>query len=145
MTDRNPRQDYVNSYNRDNYTTISIRFDKVNEAHIIRAIKASGKPKEFIKACIQKELSRQGVPMVLSNRKAHDDIAGYPYEVLEFLKHGPVYIVGYCRSLDHARDMLIEYVQRQQHGCGTMRIVCRGVGEIGGGRHPYGAQPDLVK
>ena len=141
MTDRNPRQDYVNSYNRDNYTTISIRFDKVNEAHIIRAIKASGKPKEFVKACIQKELSRQGVPMVLSNRKAHDDIKGYPYEVIEFMKHGPAFIVGYCRSVDQARDMLIEYVQRQKHGCGALRIVKRDIGELGGGRCAYGMQP----
>ena len=143
MTERNKRQDYVNAYNRDNYRTISIRFDITNEAHILRAIEQSGSPKGYIKGLILADQRKKGVPMVSGNMKAHDDVAGYPFEVIEMLKKGSHYIVGYCRTLDQARDMLINYVQRQKHGVGSLRIVQRSRGEIGGRQLIYGSQPEI--
>lgn len=145
MTEIKNKQQYVNQYNRDNYRTISIRFDIKHEDQIIRAITESGSPKAYIKSLILKDLRSKGVPMISSEMKAHDDIVLYPYEVIEIMKHGAHYIVGYCKTMDQARDMLINYVQRQKHGCGAMRIIQRHAGEIGGRPVIYGSQPDINK
>ena len=68
---------------------------------------------------------------------SHDDVAGYPFEVLENL-NGRHYIVGYCRTIDQARDMLVEYVQRQKKNCGKILILHRDVVPIGGGLNVCG-------
>ena len=124
--------EYNKQYNKDNYQGFPIRLDRTKEAHIIRALQESGSPKAYITGLIAADLRRKGTTILDSNRAAHDDVNYYPFELLETLR-GHVYIVGYCTSADQARDMLVEYVQRQRKNCGRMTIVKRERTMLGSG------------
>jgi hypothetical protein len=129
--------EYTRQYNKDNYQAVTIRLDRNKDAHIIRALQESGSPKQYICRLIAADLRKVGTPIVSGNMASHDDVAGYPFEVLENL-NGRHYIVGYCRTIDQARDMLVEYVQRQKKNCGKILILHRDVVPIGGGLNVCG-------
>ena len=129
--------EYTRQYNKDNYQAFTIRLDRTKDAHIIRALQDIGTPKQYICRLIAADLRKVGTPIVSGNMASHDDVAGYPFEVLENL-NGRHYIVGYCRTIDQARDMLIEYVQRQKKNCGKILILHRDVVPIGGGLNVCG-------
>lgn len=138
----NDKKEYTKAYNKANYAAITIRLNKESDASIIKAIKDSGSPKNYICECIAADLKKRGVPMQRADKAAHDNPSRYPYEVLEFLPNNDHYIVGYCRSLNQARDMLASYVI--QHGSvGSMRILKRSVKSIGSGLVLAGYQEDL--
>lgn len=137
------RNEYTAAYNRENYQAITIRLNRDSDASIIAAIKASGSPKNYICECIAADLKRRGISMNHGDKKAHDNPERYPYEVLEYLPNHDHYIVGYCRSLNQARDMLANYVI--QHGSvGSMRILKRSVKTLGAGMVLAGYQEDLT-
>lgn len=140
---KNSRQGYVNSYNRDNYRTISIRFNLTTEEHLIRAIAESGSPKDYITRLITEDLRRHGVAFKTKDDRMHDDPVSYPYEVLEIPNKGTRFIIGYCRSLDDAKELLIRHVESQKHGCGAMRIVKREIKDLGGRAVMMASQPDM--
>ncbi len=136
------KKEYTAAYNRENYVPVTIRLHKDADASIIKAIKESGSPKNYIVNCIASDLKKRGIPMQRADKAAHDNPERYPFEVIECLPNHDHYIVGYCRSLNQARDMVASYVI--QHGAtGAMRILKRSYKTIGAGIVLAGFQEDL--
>lgn len=141
MTDKKA---YTAAYNRENYVPVTIRLHRDADACIIKAIKESGSPKNYIVNCIIADLKKRGIPMQRADKAQHDNPYRYPFEVIECLPNNGHYIVGYCRSLNQARDMVASYVI--QHGAtGAMRILKRSVKSLGSGVVLAGYQEDLQK
>lgn len=125
------KNEYTRDYNRVNYKSYTFRLHKQQDLPIIRALDESGSPTQMIRRLILEDLQRRGVDAHTEMlRPRHDDVSGYPFEVIEFLPFNDHYTVGYYKDLNKARDGLASYVM--EHGAtGALRIIRRESRQLG--------------
>lgn len=122
MKDKNA---YTRDYNKANYKAFTFRLHRQQDLPIIRALEESGSPTTLIRRLILQDLESRGINAEAEMlRPRHDDLTGYPFEVLECLPYNDHHIVGYYKTLTQARDALAAYVM-ERGACGAMRIVTR--------------------
>lgn len=132
------KQIYNNAYNREKYTGVSFRINKITEKDISDALSEQDNVKEYIcrliRADVRKRQRKAGWAMNKGDRRIHADIARYPFEVVEFLSHNDRYTVGFTQSLDAAESMVAWYVEHNQDA-GPIAIYCRRYDERVGVRY----------
>lgn len=108
---------YNNAYNKANYTGISFRLNSTSDADVLAMLKAQDNLKAYIcklvMADIRQKERKKGRVMNRGDRRIHDNIKLYPYEIIEELPNGDRYSVGFCDDMNNALLMVAEYAARR--------------------------------
>lgn len=109
---------YNNAYNKANYTGISFRLNSTSDAEVLAMLKAQDNLKAYIcklvMADIRQKERKKGRVMNRGDRRIHDNIKTYPYEIIEELPNGDRYSVGFCDDMNNAVLMIAEYAARRE-------------------------------
>ena len=112
------KMDYNNAYNKENYTGISFRLKSTSDAEVLAMLKAQDNLKAYIcklvMADIRQKERKKGRVMNRGDRRIHDNIKLYPYEIIEELPNGDRYSVGFCDDMQNAMLMIAEYAARRE-------------------------------
>lgn len=107
---------YNNAYNKTNYTGVSFRLNNTSDAEVLAMLKAQDNLKAYIctlvMADIRQKERRKGRVMNRGDRRIHDNIKLYPYEIIEELPNGDRFSVGFCDDMNNAVLMIAEYAAR---------------------------------
>lgn len=107
---------YNNAYNKTNYTGVSFRLNNTSDAEVLAMLKAQANLKAYIcklvMADIRQKERKKGRVMNRGDRRIHDNIKLYPYEIIEELPNGDRFSVGFCDDMNNAVLMIAEYAAR---------------------------------
>jgi len=121
----NKRAAYNNAFNRDNYTGVSFRLNNRTEQDVIDVLKSAGSVKAYIVKLIRTDQrrrdARNGRVFNNGDRRMHENIDKYPFEVVEFIRGNDRYTVGFADCIENAQAMLSTYASRQQNA-GPLKI-----------------------
>lgn len=107
---------YNNAYNKTNYTGVSFRLNNTSDAEVLAMLKAQDNLKAYlcrlVMADIRQKERKKGRVMNRGDRRIHDNIKLYPYEIIEELPNGDRFSVGFCDDMNNAVLMIAEYAAR---------------------------------
>ena len=115
-----------NKYLRDNYKSYTLRLNVKTDNRIIQRLNQVPNQTRYIVDLIQEDLSRAKKYMATfdDHRDDLDHVRRFPFEVLDQIRTGVDYSVGFARDLEDAKILLINYVNREGN-VGTISIIRR--------------------
>ena len=112
------KQAYNNAYNKTNYTGVSFRLNNTSDAEVLAMLKSQDNLKAYICKLVMSDIRqkerKKGRVMNRGDRRIHDNIKLYPYEIIEELPNGDRYSVGFCDDMQNAMLMIAEYAARRE-------------------------------
>lgn len=113
------KMDYNNDYNKRNYKSYTLRFNRQTESEIIEYL-AEKDTTPYIRSLIRADMIRsEEVPVLVEALtpphlvddliQKHGDIAKYPYEILEKMPFYDRYVVAYCADLEECKAVITDY------------------------------------
>lgn len=119
---------YNNAYNKEKYTNVSFRINRITEKDIADVLKDVTNMKEYIckliRADVKRRQRRAGWVLNNGDRKVHADYKRYPFEVVELLAFNDRYTVGFATDRDSA-EIMLNYYQRTNQEAGPLAIYHR--------------------
>ena len=103
------KQEYNNSYNKNNYTGISFRLSNTNEKDLIRWLESQENTKGYIVSLIRADMDKRQKQQRKLENAYHEMGRDLPYEVLEDLPYNDHHSVAYAGSLLEALKRLEEF------------------------------------